>query len=295
MFPDDRLRDLLQQAEDRVQPKPEFLDHLFDDLVARRSRRWIGGWTLPRPMAYGILVPLVVVVAVAGLVAATSRGGPRTEVGGIGPSPTLSTSPAPSTSPIPSAEQSPTATSIKVTDATRLCSNGDGNMDIKECKLKAGTYTSSPFKVPFQFTIGPSWTNVLAGINAGQLEKTESTGTGFGWATGMTAEGNADVGKSVDALLAYIAAVPGITASTPSDVTIGGVAGKSVDFSLSKGQIFFMVGKSGTTYSPGEKVRAYLLDVNGSVVLLAVEVRSENDFEKEMATVQPIIDSIVWE
>jgi len=56
-----------------------------------------------------------------------------------------------------------------------------------------------------------------------------------------------------------------------------------------------MVGKSGTTYSPGEKVRAYLLDVNGSVVLLAVEVRSENDFEKEMATVQPIIDSIVWE
>ena len=42
---------------------------------------------------------------------------------------------------------------------------------LKECKLKAGTYTSTPFKVPFQFTIDDGWTNSLAGINAGQLKR----------------------------------------------------------------------------------------------------------------------------
>jgi hypothetical protein len=36
-------------------------------------------------------------------------------------------------------------------------------------------------------------------------------------------------------------------------------------------------------------------DVNGSVVLLAAEVYSPNDFDTEMSAVQPIIDSIVWE
>src|SRR6185436_15383168 len=98
--------------------------------------------------------------------------------------------------------------------------------------------------------------------------KTPTTGTGFGWATGMTTENNLDVGKSSTAMLAYIAAVPGITVSAPSAVTIGGEEGKFVDFTLSKDQVFLRVGKSATVYSPGEKVRAYLVDVNGSVVLL---------------------------
>ena len=78
-------------------------------------------------------------------------------------------------------------------------------------------------------------------------------------------------------------------------VTIGGIEGTSIDFTLAKGEIFFRVGKSATRYSPGEKVRAYVLDVNGSVVLLAAEVYSPNDFDTEMSAVQPIIDSIVWE
>jgi len=35
--------------------------------------------------------------------------------------------------------------------------------------------------------------------------------------------------------------------------------------------------------------------VNGSVVLLAVELHTPADFEKEIVAAQPIIDSIVWE
>jgi hypothetical protein len=168
-------------------------------------------------------------------------------------------------------------------------------MNIKECALKAGTYTSTPFKVPFQFTIEAGWTNSLAGVNAGQLIKKQTTGTGFGWVTGMTAEDNPDIGTSSTAMLAYIAAVPGITTSGPSVVTIGGVEGRSVDFTLSTDKIFFRAGQSGTFFNPGEKVRAYVVDVNGSVVLLSVEVTNAKDFDTEVAAVQPVIDSIVWE
>ncbi len=255
-----------------------------DGFTRMRSRRIFTHWRARMAVAGVACIALVM-----GCAAPTAPSASATAAAAASPS---LASVAPSSAP--AATDSPEPSPTPNRSPLKLCANGDGEA-LKQCKLKAGTYTSNPFKVPFQFTIESGWTNSLAGINAGQLNKTGTTNTGVGWATGMTAEGNADVGNSADALVAFIAAVPGITASTPSDVTIGGVAGKSVDFSLSKGQIFFRVGKSGTIYSPGEKVRAYVLDVNGSVVLLAVEVYSPNDFETEMAAVQPVIDSIVWE
>lgn len=112
MLPDDRLRDLLQQAEERARPEPEFMDDLFDDLLTRRRRSKrlsFGGWTVPRPVAYGVLVPLVLVVAIVGIVSLTSRGLPSTGVGGVSPAPTVSASASPEASPARSAEQGPIA------------------------------------------------------------------------------------------------------------------------------------------------------------------------------------------
>jgi hypothetical protein len=88
MLPDDRLRDLLQQAEDRARPEPDFMDTLFDGLLTRRRRRFLplSGWALPRPAAYAVLVPLVVMVAVVGVLSLTSRGSPNQGVGGLTPS-----------------------------------------------------------------------------------------------------------------------------------------------------------------------------------------------------------------
>ena len=240
-----------------------------------------------------IAAACVVIAAVVFGCAAPAKPS-ATAVGVASPSvETIAPPSAPAATETPPPSPSPTVT--RNPSPKELCASGDGEFPPETCKLDAGTYTSAPFKVPFQFTIDDGWTNFLAGINAGQLQMADTTNTGFGWATGMTAEANRDVGQSTTALLAYIAAVPGITASPPAKVTIGGVQGSSIDFSLSEGEIFFMVGKSGTRYSPGEKVRAYVLDANGSVVLLAVEVYSPNDFDTEMAAVQPIIDSIVWE
>src|SRR3954462_2765496 len=92
MLPDDRLGDLLSQAERETRPGPEFLDRLFDDLLPRRRRRAlrVGGWALPRPLGYSLAAPLVVVVAVAGILAVTFRGVPPSGVadGSASPRPT---------------------------------------------------------------------------------------------------------------------------------------------------------------------------------------------------------------
>jgi hypothetical protein len=63
---------------------------------------------------------------------------------------------------------------------------------------------------------------------------------------------------------------------------------------LSKGEIFMNAGKSGGGFQPGEKVRAIVVDVNGAVVLLAIEALDPKAFDAEMTAVQPILDSIVW-
>ena len=118
--------------------------------------------------------------------------------------------------------------------------------------------------------------------------------TAFGWSTGMTAEDGPDIGKTTDALLGYFASRPGIAISAPTAVTIGGMPGRSVDFALSKGEIFMRVGKSGGGFQPGEKVRAIAVDVNGTVVLLAIEALDPKAFDTEMTAAQPILDSIVW-
>ena len=118
--------------------------------------------------------------------------------------------------------------------------------------------------------------------------------TGFGWSTGMMAEDGSNVGKTTDTLLAFFASQSGISASAPTSVTVGGMPGRAIDFTLSKGSIFMRVGKSATQYEVGEKVRAIIVDVNEAVVLLGVEAFNVKGFDAAVAATQPILDSIVW-
>ena len=160
------------------------------------------------PRGTEIAAACVVIAAVVFGCAAPAKPS-ATAVGVASPSVETTAPPsAPAATETPPPSPSPTVTLNP--SPKELCATGDGEFPPETCKLDAGTYTSAPFKVPFQFTIDDGWTNYLAGINGGQLQMADTTNTGFGWATGMTAEGNRDVGQSTSALLAYIAAVPGI-------------------------------------------------------------------------------------
>jgi hypothetical protein len=200
------------------------------------------------------------------------------------PAPTATAAPTPSTTPQPTPGPSPKA----------LCSTGDGVFPPKTCALAPGTYSAAPFAPVFRFTIGAGWSNNLAGINAGGVVMGKPIATGFGWSTGMIAEDGSDVAKTSDALLAFFASRPGITASAPTPTEVGGMPGRSIDFTLSTGSIFMMVGKSAVQYQVGEKVRAIIVDVDGSVVLFGIEASEPKNFDAALAATQPILDSIVW-
>ena len=202
------------------------------------------------------------------------------------PTATAAPTPAPTATPTPSPTPGPSPKA--------LCSTGDGVFPPKTCALAPGTYSAAPFAPVFRFTIGAGWSNTLAGINAGGIVMGKPMVTGFGWSTGMVAEDGSAIGKTTDTLLAYFTQVPGISVSAPTPVTVGGMPGRAIDFTLSKGPIFMMVGKSANQYQVGEKVRAIIVDVNGAVVLLGIEGFNIKSFDTALAATQPILDSIVW-
>ncbi len=117
----------------------------------------------------------------------------------------------------------------------------------------------------------------------------------LGWGTGMKARDGTDIGKSIDAMLQFLAAQSGATMAAPVPVTIGGVTGRSVDITMNKATIDFQVVESGTTFNPGEKLRMLLLEVKGAVVFVSIEVSEPTTFDKELVAAQPILDSIVWQ
>ena len=241
------------------------------------------------------IVTLVALAATAGLLAGCGSGAASASIAAAGPpSQAATATPVPAQTTAPTPTPTPTPQPTPGPSPRALCSNGDGVFPIKKCPLVAGTYTAAPFAPIFRFTIGAGWTNTLAGINAGQLQRDKPVTTFFGWSTGMVAEDGSQIGKTTDSMLAYFAAVPGIVASTPTTVTIGGMPGRSIDFTLTKGSIFMRVGKSGGGFNPGEKVRAIIVDVYGTVVMLAGEVADPKDFDAEMIRIQEILDTIVW-
>lgn len=243
-----------------------------------------------------ILALLVLAATATALTGCASTSTPSVAVAATASSAVTATPtpvPTPAPTPVPTAAPTPTPYPTPGPPAKALCSNGDGEFPIKVCKLAPGTYSAAPFVPVFRFTLGAGWTNSLAGINAGQLSKGKPMTTLFGWSTGLTADG-ADIGKTTDSLLGFFASRPDITVSAPTAVMIGGMPGRSIDFTLSKGEIFMRSGKSGGGFQTGEKVRAIVVDVNGAVVLLAIEALDPKDFDAEMTAVQPILDSIVW-
>jgi hypothetical protein len=85
VIPDDRLRDLLQQAEDDVRPDPRFLDDLYERMnTERRRRSWgVRGYRIARWFPPALLAPAAIVVAIAGIYL---LGLPGSQIGGSSPS-----------------------------------------------------------------------------------------------------------------------------------------------------------------------------------------------------------------
>jgi hypothetical protein len=217
---------------------------------------------------------------------ATTSSPPSAMSGPPSPSPTPTLVPSPTVVPIPSSAASPLA----------LCAK-----DFTPCPVAAGTYSTAPFIHPFLVTIGDGWTNDRNWPHGGELASGGSAGV-LEWGSGFIG-GTGPAGKAVaikptsDALLAYIRSFGGFTVSPQVPIAIGGRTGRSVDVSTNQTQAEGLLDIPEDSYNlgPGEKVRLMVFDLNGSAVMIMVEVPMANGFDDAMAAMGPVLNSIAWQ
>ena len=106
---------------------------------------------------------------------------------------------------------------------------------------------------------------------------------------------NPPPGPSVDDLAKALARVPGLVATTPTDVTVGGYHGKQLTLtshtSTATCSLWQLPLGAANSMVPGERDRYWILDINGQrLVISAHEIPGESAAQK--AEVQALLDSI---
>jgi hypothetical protein len=260
------------------------LDDVLDRVPATPQRRsWWPAWRFTQMnnvARLAIAAAVVVVVAIAGYNLLPGSSGP----GGTDPSPTASPSLAPSATPTP-------VGTTRVHDGPGLLDPGRWAMDI-------GT-----IRVSFEVT-GVWQENVVPDM----IWQQDSNGRfGFGLVDNLYA-GPCDssalmeppVGPAVDDLATALASLPGIEATGPTDVVMGGFDGKLVEFNLTEADspcedgivLWPMASILGATpLETNARTRLWILDVDGSrLVVTAIERAALGPTHR--AQLQQIIDSI---
>ena len=207
-----------------------------------------------------------------------------------------------------------TTTEAVVTAAKTLtqtqCPNRHGGVCLGT--LVAGTYETSRFDPRIAYTVPDGWLNLEDLPGNFLLQMTDDVRylgiyqnvrapaeCAESWAEG--------VGGTVEELVGWYRAHPGLTTTEPEDVNVGGLSGVFLDISLdpswnvtcpySEGQpiVPFIIG-NGTSelhhvILPGFKERLYLLKWDGGNV--AIEVGPEGDsLDEYLIEVLPIIESL---
>lgn len=175
-----------------------------------------------------------------------------------------------------------------------------------------GTYvTADPFLVRVTFTLPAGWDSTMGGPYFVDLGRTYRPG---GVSLSIFDKVRADPchpnqglldpapGPMVGDLATALASVPGLAATTPTDVTVDGYAGKHFTLtaptsfegcSISEdGYVIWELPLGGTNdMSPGERAQLWILDVEGErLVIHTSEIPGQSP--QEMAEFQGILDSI---
>ncbi len=255
--------------------------------VTRQSRAW---WPARRFSSMGIAVRVaagvaaVLVVAFVGINLFSSRNG------GIG-------GPAPSPTPTPTPTPTPLALSV-----TEVPSS-----------LEPGTYAvADPFLVPFSVSVPDGWQGNIGGPYFVNLERASGSGAVL---FSIFDKVYADPchydqglmsplpGPTADDLATALARMPGVDATTPTDVTLAGFQGKQLTLTapasfsgctLAPGgsyRVWELPLGATNDMTPGERDRVWILDVGGKrLVIEAPEMPGQTAQDK--AAVQGVLDSL---
>jgi len=178
--------------------------------------------------------------------------------------------------------------------------------------MKPGTYLAAdPFLVRVTFTLPEGWEGGIGGPYLVALDQAQGSGSvSFSIFTDVAVDpchfngfANPPVGSSVDDLATALASLPGVTATSPGAVTLGGYQGKQLTLTApasfatctlsSDGQFRIWQLPLGATndMSPGEVDKIWILDVGGQrLVVDAPQLLGES--AADIAAVQGVLDSI---
>jgi hypothetical protein len=234
---------------------------------------------------------------------------------GQGPTPTPTSIPTAtpiptstsSLAPVPTASQIPSPTPVPTLRALTLPGGGP-------VPIEPGTYVAAdPFLLQVTFTVPAGWEGSIPGPNLVSLNKPQGPGALYFQffshvyadpchykGTGLLAP---LPGPSVDALATALSKLPGLKATTPTDVTLGGYQGKQLTLTAPASfagctltpdgafRIWELPLGADNDLTPAEIDRVWILDVGGQrLVIDAPETPSETAADK--AEVQQIMDSV---
>ena len=178
--------------------------------------------------------------------------------------------------------------------------------------MKAGTYTAAePFLLPVTFTVPAGWEGKIGGPYLVLLDQPQGPGTvSFSifeklYADPCHYKGLLDPlpGPSVADLASALARMPGLNATTPTDVTVAGYEGKQLTLTApasfagctlspdGKFRVWELPLGATNDMTPGERDRVWILDVGGERLVIDASQRP-GQTAATTAQVQAIFDSI---
>jgi hypothetical protein len=287
-------------------------DRVMDVVAGRIARqRQRPAWRLDRRLhpvnTYAKLaaaIAAVLIVAAGGLV--ILRPG-SSNIGGPGPTPT----PSPTATPSPS----PSPTAVSCEDNIAGCAG----------QLAAGAHRSVHLQPALAFTTPDGWKNSIDAQTIFKLDPTDPSIPADAyiivWSNVSISDqtatcdpvAKAGLGNAVQDWIDYLRAHPGLNASTPTPVSLGGSSGQAIDLKVrptwtktcpggAAGHVvqFILdtdpiVGKVLYGASSMNRMHLLVLDVGGKTVIVQVYTAdSDAEFNSTMAKVQPLIDSFVF-
>jgi len=278
----DTTRAVRSWLEEGVTALPDrVLDGVLDQLPATRQRRGLWrGLTLGNVSARARLAmsaAAIVAVVLVGIGLVPSLTGP------IRPG---ATGPSPSPSPVPTVEPSPT--------------------EPIATQLPPGSYSLEGFPIGVSFTVAEGWARCGEGpLEQGVCRLNGDGALNFLIVTDVVADTCADArldpppGPSVDELVAAISALPGFTATTPTDVNVDGFAGKKFTVTAPDGPCTnprtWATANRINGVGPGEVNLIRIVDVNGTrVVMTGALGPIEADSPEAVARLEQVMDTVTF-
>jgi len=160
--------------------------------------------------------------------------------------------------------------------------------------MAAGTYRTTAFEPPLQFTVGDGWRAAFAD-DSDEIALDHEGMAIFLAMTRVSQVVDQSSGSAVDVpddLIGWLTGHYALDTSEPRSVEIAGISGEMVDACVTGDREMFAYGTGNMRVTSGDRVRYYVLPLDGPDLTIVIATTSETGLDAALEAVQPIMDSL---